>query len=370
MATGYQTSQWAIGYPDFSSTAIPGATSLTLSFVAQPSMSGNAYLINLTTPTGGRTAFAYLTVNAAPTAPAVTAQPVNSNASVGSTAPLVVAATGFPTASVQWQQATVPTASSSEIRASSVKPASLRTAATQSSPMTFTNVAGATSNTFNAPVTAKGVTYYRAVITNANGSITTQTVKVIGNSAPQVNNDLTTLRASIRAALASVQSCKRSTQTLVTALKKDLARLKATRSQQALVTALNRSEASARQQFLVNERRTFIALLRAASKAVSAAATLKKHPGNATAQASLQAALTNLASASASSTAPADATQCKFSQQDQLPALSAIAPGDTQLQNDLGQGYDSGNAIGQILQAPVQAAQQLASRLANDAQTS
>jgi hypothetical protein len=86
---------------------------------------------------------ATLTVNAAPTAPTITAQPTNQAVTVGQTATFSVSATGSPTPTYQWQK-------------------------------NSTNLAGATSASYTTPATASadsGATF-RVVVSNSAGNVT------------------------------------------------------------------------------------------------------------------------------------------------------------------------------------------------------
>ncbi len=100
---------------------------------------------------------------AAPTAPVITAQPSNQAVTAPATASFVVAATGNPSPTYQWQLSTDGGA-------------------------TFANINGATSATYTTPATtgADSGKQFRAVVTNGTGSVTssagTLTVTVPGGT--------------------------------------------------------------------------------------------------------------------------------------------------------------------------------------------
>jgi hypothetical protein len=148
-ATGTPTPtvQWMVstnGGTSFS--AVPGATSTTLSFTTTASQNGNKYEAVFTNAGGtGTTTAATLTVDFAPT---VTLNPVNLTIGATDTATFTAAATGNPAPTVQWFVST-------------------------NGGTTFTAVAGATSTTLSfAAALAQSGNLYEAVFTN---SITTST---------------------------------------------------------------------------------------------------------------------------------------------------------------------------------------------------
>jgi hypothetical protein len=140
---------------------IAGATSTTLSFVAQTTDSGNLYRavftnsVSIVATTGA-------TLNVLQ-APVVALNPANTSVTAGQTATFTAAATGVLTPTVQWQSST-------------------------NGGVTFNNVAAATSPTLtlsNALASQNG-TQYRAVFTNASGAATTTAATLTVNSAPLI----------------------------------------------------------------------------------------------------------------------------------------------------------------------------------------
>jgi hypothetical protein len=142
-------------------TNVAGATSTTLSITGVTNaMSGNKYEAVFTNTAGSAaTTAATLTVNAANIAPAITTNPANVTLESCATATFTAAASGSPTATVQWQVST-------------------------NSGGTFTNLSGATSTTLSIPGTtvAMNGNEYRAVFTNAAGSATTTNATLTVNA--------------------------------------------------------------------------------------------------------------------------------------------------------------------------------------------
>ncbi len=129
---------------------IPGATSTTLSFVTVAAENGYKARAIFTNVAGSVTTNAVtLTVNSPPV---VTTQPTNQTVAAGSTVTVTVAASGFPTASVQWQYSA-------------------------DGGVTWNNIAGATAYTlsFVASLSQNGLKA-RAVFTNAFGSVISNVV--------------------------------------------------------------------------------------------------------------------------------------------------------------------------------------------------
>jgi hypothetical protein len=127
---------------------ISGATGSTYTDAAVTTGDAGSYDVIVTGACGSLTSnSATLTVNAPP---AITTNPANQSALVGSTASFTAAASGTPTPSVQWQVSTNGGGS-------------------------YSNIAGATSTTLNlANVTlAQNGNRYRAVFTNSCGTATT-----------------------------------------------------------------------------------------------------------------------------------------------------------------------------------------------------
>ena len=112
----------------------------------------------------GSPANAILTVTPASTAPVVTQHPSSQTVTAGQAASFTAAASGTPTPAVQWQQST-------------------------NSGVSFTNISGATSTTYNFMTTLSNASYqYRAVFTNgiapdATSDAATLTVNSAGGTA-------------------------------------------------------------------------------------------------------------------------------------------------------------------------------------------
>ena len=143
------TVQWQVnsgaGFGD-----IGGATGTTYSFATNAGQNGNQYRAVFSNSAGNETTgAATLTVN---TAPAVTTQPTSQTVCEGYNLTLTAGASASPAASVQWQV---------------------------NSGGGFGNIGGATSTTYQVPVTqALDGNQYRAVFTNTCGSATTNTATI------------------------------------------------------------------------------------------------------------------------------------------------------------------------------------------------
>ncbi len=139
------TVQWQVG-SGTTFTNIPGATSLTYSFVAQATQNGLQYQAVFTNSQGAATTTAAtLTVFSAPV---ITTNPTNQVVGVGQTATFTAAAAGNPTPTVQWQVSV--------------------------NGQAFTNITGATSATYSFTVAnGQNGSIYQAVFTNSAGSATT-----------------------------------------------------------------------------------------------------------------------------------------------------------------------------------------------------
>ena len=87
-----------------------------------------------------------------------------------------------------------------------------------------------------------------------------------------------------------------------------------------------------------------------AAKADAASQQLKKKPGDATLLAKAQAAAAALTAAASTSNMPADASNCSLGQISKLADLSAVAPDDAKLNQDLYAAGVSAYDIGQQLQ--------------------
>jgi uncharacterized protein YkwD len=363
------TQQWSLSTDNGATyTPIAGATATSYTFTATTANNGTDYLITFTDQLGAtQGSVVALWVNTpAAAAPAVVAQPTNTVTAAGNTANVTAAVQATPAATLQWQQlTTAPAATAMEpLHAESKKASPFATGPV------FVDIAGGTGDTLTVATTHPGVTRYRAVITNLNGSVTTRTVTVTANKQPQVSDDLSSLHLAASAALAAINVCKRETATLVNTLEGDFRRLKITRTHGQLLTELHDDELASRIRFNNHERSVLSALLKAGAKAEVAAVRLKKSPGNAVLQAQLQSDLTALTDAAAASTAPADAQDCRFATSDSLSAIAAADSTDPKLQTDVQTGYSSAENIGQSLQAPMAIALSIANRLMTDAEGS
>ena len=130
-----------------------GATSATLALTALSLANhGHQFRVVVSNSAGSLTSSAaLLTVNAAPVAPSMTAQPANAAVVAPGTATFTAAASGTPTPTLQWQVSTNGGAS-------------------------FTNIAGATTGSYNTPATAVGDSgrQFRLVASNSAGTATSQ----------------------------------------------------------------------------------------------------------------------------------------------------------------------------------------------------
>ncbi|HWK84745.1 MAG TPA: hypothetical protein VNS61_13510, partial [Caldimonas sp.] len=104
---------------------------------------------------------ATLTVNPAPVPPSITLQPVDVTVVAPATATFTAAASGVPSPTVQWQQST-------------------------DAGVTWTNINGATNPSLTTPATvlADSGKRFRAVFTNASGSVTTSAAILTVTTAP------------------------------------------------------------------------------------------------------------------------------------------------------------------------------------------
>jgi hypothetical protein len=160
------TAQWQVS-TDSGATFnnVAGATSPTLSFTAAFAQNGNQYRAVFTNSLGNITSTAAtLTVNVPP---AITTNPSSQTVTAGSVASFAAGASGTPAPTVQWQVST-------------------------DGGLTFTNIAGATSTTFSFTTTAgQNGNQYRAVFTNAAGSVTSSAATLNVNSAPAITQQPT-----------------------------------------------------------------------------------------------------------------------------------------------------------------------------------
>jgi hypothetical protein len=153
------TVQWQVSTNGTTWSDIAGATSTTYSFTTQSTDNGKQYRAVFTNFLGSATSSAAtLTLNIAPT---VTTQPVNQTVNAGQTATFSAAASGNPVPTVQWQVSTNGT--------------------------TWSNISGATSTTYSFTAQAgDNGKQYRAVFTNAAGSVNSNAATLTVNSAPAV----------------------------------------------------------------------------------------------------------------------------------------------------------------------------------------
>ncbi|PYT92133.1 MAG: hypothetical protein DMG36_16205, partial [Acidobacteria bacterium] len=136
---------------------IAGATSSSYTTPATTtSDSGLTFVVVVTNTAGSATSnAATLTVNPAPVAPTITTQPANQTVTAGQTAAFSVVASGTAPLSYQWQK-------------------------------NGANIAGATSASYTTPATttADSGSTFRAVVTNAAGSATSNAATLTVNPAP------------------------------------------------------------------------------------------------------------------------------------------------------------------------------------------
>ena len=138
---------------------IAGATSTSFPVVATAAASGMQYRAVFTNRLGtATTTAAKLTVSVPPV---VTVNPLSKTVTAGLSATFMVAATGTPAPTVQWQ--------------------------TSANGTTWTNISGATSTVYSVKTTgAMTGSQYRAVFSNAAGTVATTAAALTVNSAPVV----------------------------------------------------------------------------------------------------------------------------------------------------------------------------------------
>jgi hypothetical protein len=156
--------QWQFNTrPGAAFTNIPGATSTTLSFAADPTQSGHNFRAVFTNACGtAATQAATLTVN---TAPSVTTNPQNTTACARSPVSFGAAASGRPAPSIQWQGST-------------------------DGGSTFADIPGATTSTLTlSPGTSQDGVKFRAVFTNTCGSANSQSATLMVNLVPTVKTN-------------------------------------------------------------------------------------------------------------------------------------------------------------------------------------
>ena len=158
------TVQWQFNTrPGAAFTNIPGATSTTLSFGADPTQNGHNFRAVFTNACGtAATQTAILVVN---TAPSVTTNPQNTTACAGSPVSFFAAASGSPVPSIQWQGST-------------------------DGGSTFSDIPGATTSTLTlSPGTSQDGVKFRAVFTNTCNSATSQAATLTVHLAPTVTTN-------------------------------------------------------------------------------------------------------------------------------------------------------------------------------------
>lgn len=140
---------------------IAGATDTTYNTgTLTLSQNGERYRVIASNASGSATSDAVmLTVNAAPAAPVITTNPVAQTVTAPATATFSAAATGVPTPTWQWQ-------------------------VSSDNAVSFSNITGATSASYTTPATtvADSGKFFRAVATNASGSINTNAVQLTVNA--------------------------------------------------------------------------------------------------------------------------------------------------------------------------------------------
>lgn len=159
-----------------------GTTSMTLTVAATPSLSGYRYRAVATNSQGGATsAAAALSVNVGP---AITLQPANQTVATGSTATFVVAASGTPAPTYQWQVST--DGGGSFMNVAEAAPHS-----------------GTTSTTLTVAVSA-GVSanQYRAVATNSVSAATSTAATLSLTTVPGAPLEVSATAGDARASIA------------------------------------------------------------------------------------------------------------------------------------------------------------------------
>jgi len=164
-APTYQWQEESVGQNTF--TSIAGATSSSYSTGATTTaQSGSKFRVGVPNVAGSTTSVAVtLTVNSGNVAPSITVQPTNQTVTAPAAATFSVTATGSPTPTYQWQEEAV-------------------------GQNTFTNIAGATSSSYNtgATTTAESGSKFQVVVTNSVGSQTSTAVTLTVNAAPPPSN--------------------------------------------------------------------------------------------------------------------------------------------------------------------------------------
>ena len=175
--TGTMSYQWQSSTNNSTWSNITGATSS--SYSAPTSTAGEKYYrVIVTNTVGGETASTTSSsakVTVSTPKPSITQQPSNISTFVDGVATLSCTATASPgTLSYQWQSS--------------------------ANNSTWSNIAGATSNSYTAPTSVAGTTYYRIVVTNTAGGSTASTTS---NSVYVTASDVTTPSISVQPASAT-----------------------------------------------------------------------------------------------------------------------------------------------------------------------
>ncbi len=156
------TFQWMQSVNGGAFSNISGATAASYTTAATTTANnGNQFKCVVTNASGSVTSnAATLTVNPAPVAPSITAQPASLTVTAPATATFSVAATGTPAPTYQWMQSVNGGA--------------------------FSNISGATSASYTtaATTTANNGNQFKCVVTNASGSVTSNTATLTVNPAP------------------------------------------------------------------------------------------------------------------------------------------------------------------------------------------
>ena len=164
-APTYQWQEEAAGQNTF--TNIAGATSSSYNTGATlTTESGSKFQVVITNVAGSQTSVAVtLTVNSGNVAPSITVQPTNQTVTAPAAATFSVSATGTPAPTYQWQEEAV-------------------------GQNAFTNIAGATSSSYNtgATSTTESGSKFQVVVTNVVGSQTSVAVTLTVNPAPPPSN--------------------------------------------------------------------------------------------------------------------------------------------------------------------------------------
>jgi hypothetical protein len=157
------TVQWQVSSDGINFSNLPGATATTLSVKASVAQSGQQYRAVFTNSAGSAaTSAATLIVLPTSVPPSMTTQPQSVSARAGRQVTFTVDASGTPPLRVQWQVSTDHGA-------------------------TFRNIAGATSPSLTVLASAAlDRALYRAVYTNAAGTTTTASARLVVGSAPVV----------------------------------------------------------------------------------------------------------------------------------------------------------------------------------------